>query len=172
MYPLFQDLIEQQRQNLLNLFFFKHKKLNSMKCTIMRNMSWKQCFSKLKMEIDVENYREIHSEFRELKDWTDINRQTTWVGEWGLLHSMKLKHKMKLWTKWNFLLIKMRSDGELSCDICAEINDLNLLPDIQHITKFVSSISYKFVWNSSYLSIKAKWVLLPLKFDARKGSIL
>jgi hypothetical protein len=28
--------------------------------------------------------------------WTDINNHTIWVVEWGLLDSMKLKHKMKL----------------------------------------------------------------------------
>jgi hypothetical protein len=39
--------------------------------------------------------REMYSEFWELKDWTDINHQTTGVVEWGLLESMKLKHKMK-----------------------------------------------------------------------------
>jgi hypothetical protein len=48
------------------------------------------------MEIGGEKSREMHSEFWELKGWTDINRQTIWVVEWGLLDSMKLKHKMKL----------------------------------------------------------------------------
>jgi hypothetical protein len=41
---------------------------------------------------------------------------------------------------WNFLLIKTKSDGELSCDTCTEISDLQLLPDIEHITQVVSSI--------------------------------
>jgi hypothetical protein len=36
--------------------------------------------------------------------------------------------------------MKTRSDLELSGDICTEINDLNLLPDIQHITQVVSTI--------------------------------
>jgi hypothetical protein len=40
--------------------------------------------------------RGMHSEFRELKDWTDISHQTTWVVAWGLRDSMKLNHKMKL----------------------------------------------------------------------------
>jgi hypothetical protein len=102
-------------------------------------MSWKQCFSKLKMEIGQKS-REMHSEFRELKGWPDFNCKTMLVVEWGLLDSMKLNHKMKLWTTWNFLLTKTRSDGELSCDVCTEINDLNLFPDIQHITQDVSSI--------------------------------
>jgi hypothetical protein len=65
-------------------------------------MSWKQCFSKLKVEKDGEKSREMHSEFRELKGWTDINRQTTWVVKWGLMDSMKLKHKMKVWTNMKF----------------------------------------------------------------------
>jgi hypothetical protein len=38
----------------------------------------------------------MHREFQELKGWTDINHQIMWVVEWGLLDSMKLKHKMKL----------------------------------------------------------------------------
>jgi hypothetical protein len=38
----------------------------------------------------------MESELRELKGWTDINRQTMWVVEWALLDFMKLKHKMKL----------------------------------------------------------------------------
>jgi hypothetical protein len=40
------------------------------------------------MEIGGEKSREMHSEFRKLKGWTDINRQTMCVGEWGLLDSM------------------------------------------------------------------------------------
>jgi hypothetical protein len=36
---------------------------------------------------------------------------------------------------------KTRSEGEISCDICTEINDLNLMPDIQHITQVVSIIT-------------------------------
>jgi hypothetical protein len=48
------------------------------------------------MEIGGEKSREMHSEFRKLKDWTDINHQTMWVIEWGLLDFMKLKHKMKV----------------------------------------------------------------------------
>jgi hypothetical protein len=40
--------------------------------------------------------REMHSEFRELKGCTDINQQTMWVVEWGLLDSMNLNPKMKL----------------------------------------------------------------------------
>jgi hypothetical protein len=48
------------------------------------------------MEIGGEKSREMHSEFWELKGWTDINHQTMWVVEWGLPDCMKLKHKMKL----------------------------------------------------------------------------
>jgi hypothetical protein len=103
-------------------------------------MRSKQCFSNLKMEIGWEKSREMHSEFWELKGWTDINHQSMWVVKWGLLDSMKLKHKMKLWTTWNFLLTKTRTDGYLSSDKCTEINDLNLLPDIHHNTQVVSSI--------------------------------
>jgi hypothetical protein len=54
------------------------------------------------MEIGVEKSREIPSEFWELKGWTDINHQTMWVVQWGLLDFMKLKHKMKLWTNMKF----------------------------------------------------------------------
>jgi hypothetical protein len=135
-------------------------------------MRWKQCFSKWKTEIGGGKSREMHSEFWELKGWTDINHQTMWVGKWGLLDFMKLKHKVKLWTNRKFSSYQNRSDGQLSCDIRTEINDLNLLPDIQHITQVVSCISYIFLWNSSYISIKDKWLFLPLKYDARKGSIL
>jgi hypothetical protein len=47
-------------------------------------------FLKLKIEIGVEKSGEMHSEFWELKGWTDINHQTMWVVEWGLLiFSMK-----------------------------------------------------------------------------------
>jgi hypothetical protein len=74
----------------------------------------------------------------EIEGCTDINCQTLWVVEWGLLDSMKLKHKMMVGTNIKFLLTKTRNDWELSCDICTEINDLNLLPDIQHINQVVS----------------------------------
>jgi hypothetical protein len=40
--------------------------------------------------------REMQSDFQELKGWTDINRQTKWIVEWGLLDSMTLKYKIKL----------------------------------------------------------------------------
>jgi hypothetical protein len=103
-------------------------------------MRWKQCFSKWKTDIGGEKSREMHSEFQELKGWTDINCQAMWVEEWGLLDSRKLKHKMKAWTTWYNLLFKPRSDLELSCDICTEINDLNLLPNIQNVTQVVSRI--------------------------------
>jgi hypothetical protein len=48
------------------------------------------------MEIAGEKDREMNSEFWELKDWNDINRQTMWVVEWSLLDAMKLKHEKKL----------------------------------------------------------------------------
>jgi hypothetical protein len=48
------------------------------------------------MDTGGEKSREIHSEFCELKGWTEINHPTTWVGEWGLLYSMKLKHEVEL----------------------------------------------------------------------------
>jgi hypothetical protein len=44
----------------------------------------------------------MHSEFRELKGWTDINCQTMWVVECVLLDSVKLKHKMKLGANMKF----------------------------------------------------------------------
>jgi hypothetical protein len=53
-------------------------------------------FLKLKMEIGGVESREMHSEFQELKGWIDINLQTMWVVEWGLLVSMKFNHIMKL----------------------------------------------------------------------------
>jgi hypothetical protein len=59
-------------------------------------MSGKQCFSKLKMEIGGGISREMHSEFWELKVWTDIKHQTMWVVEWGLLFSLKLNLIVKL----------------------------------------------------------------------------
>jgi hypothetical protein len=83
---LFQDLIEHQRENLLKLLVLNTSNWtlwNSPYCEIMR---WKQCFSKWKMDIDGEKSREMHSEFQELKGWTDIYRQTMWVVEWVLLH--------------------------------------------------------------------------------------
>jgi hypothetical protein len=88
--------------------------------------------------------------------WGKIERNAQWIlgfegldwhqpsnyqgSRMGLLDAMKLNLKIKSWTTCNFLLTKKRSDGELSCDICTEINDLNLLPDTQHITQVVSSI--------------------------------
>jgi hypothetical protein len=48
------------------------------------------------MEIGGEKSSEMHSKFWELKGWNDINSQTMWVVEWGLLDSMKLKHEMNL----------------------------------------------------------------------------
>jgi hypothetical protein len=48
------------------------------------------------MQIGGEKSREMHSVCQELKGWTDINHQTMWVVEWGLLDSMKLNNKMKL----------------------------------------------------------------------------
>jgi hypothetical protein len=48
------------------------------------------------MGIGVEKSREVHSEFQELKGWTDINHQTMRPVKWGLFDSMELKHKMKL----------------------------------------------------------------------------
>jgi hypothetical protein len=65
-------------------------------------MSLKQYFSKWKMKIGGEKSREVHSEFQVLKFCTGINRQTTWILEWGLFDSMKLKHKMNLWTNMKF----------------------------------------------------------------------
>jgi hypothetical protein len=47
------------------------------------------------MEIGGEKSREMHSEFWELKGWTDINSQTIWVVECGLFDSMKLTNKKK-----------------------------------------------------------------------------
>jgi hypothetical protein len=37
------------------------------------------------MEIGGDKSREMHSEFRKLKGWIDINLQNMWVGEWGFL---------------------------------------------------------------------------------------
>jgi hypothetical protein len=47
------------------------------------------------MELGGEKSREMHSEFWELKGWTEINHETMWVLEWGLFDSMKLTHKKK-----------------------------------------------------------------------------
>jgi hypothetical protein len=63
-----------------------------------------------------------------------------WVEEWDFIDSMKYIIKCSHEETWNDLLMKTRSDGESSCAICSEMNDLNLLPDIQHITQVVSSI--------------------------------
>jgi hypothetical protein len=56
----------------------------------------KAMFLKIKNGDRCEKIPKMHSEFRELKGWTDINPQNTWVGEWGFLDSMKVNHKMKL----------------------------------------------------------------------------
>jgi hypothetical protein len=48
------------------------------------------------VEIGGEKSREMHSEFQELKGYTDINSQFMWVVEWGIIDSLKLNHKMKL----------------------------------------------------------------------------
>jgi hypothetical protein len=47
------------------------------------------------MEIGGEKSREMLSEFWEKKGWTDMNHQTMWGVERGLLDCMKLIHKMK-----------------------------------------------------------------------------
>jgi hypothetical protein len=54
------------------------------------------------METGGEKSREMHTEIWDFKCWTDFNQETMWVVQWGLLDSMKLKHKMKLWTKMKF----------------------------------------------------------------------
>jgi hypothetical protein len=51
-------------------------------------------FLKIKNGEGDEKPREMHNEFQELKGRTDINHQTIWIVEWGLLDSMKLNHKM------------------------------------------------------------------------------
>jgi hypothetical protein len=56
-----------------------------MKLTIRRNYELKAMFLKIKNGDKWEMSREMHSEFRELKGCTDINCQTMWVVEWGLL---------------------------------------------------------------------------------------
>jgi hypothetical protein len=114
----------------------------------------------------------MHWEFRELNGWTDINHQTMHVVEWGLLDSMKLKHKMKLWTNIKFSPNQyQRWFGVIRWHMNW---DKWLEPVARYSTYYPSCFfyqSYLVPWNSSYLSIEAKWVLLPLKFDARKGSI-
>jgi hypothetical protein len=136
-------------------------------------MSWKQCFSKLKMEIGGEKSSEKLSEFLDLKGCSDINHLTMWVLEWGLLNSMKLKHKMKLWTNMKFSPYQNQEWWgvvlrHMSCDQWIEP-----VARYQHIIQVVSSVRVTcFQEIHPCLSIKAKWVLLPLKFDARKGSIL
>jgi hypothetical protein len=46
--PVFQDLIEHPRENLLKLLVCKHEKLNSMKLTIMQNYDPKEMSLKIK----------------------------------------------------------------------------------------------------------------------------
>jgi hypothetical protein len=48
MYPLFQDLIEHQRENLLKLLVFKLEYLISEKLTTMQNFEQKAMFLKMK----------------------------------------------------------------------------------------------------------------------------
>jgi hypothetical protein len=67
-----------------------------MKLTITRNYEMKAMFLKIENGDGGVESRGMQSEFQELKDWTDINHQTTWVVAWGLRDSMKLNHKMKL----------------------------------------------------------------------------
>jgi hypothetical protein len=52
-----------------------------MKQTIMQNYEVEAMFLKIKNGDRWEKSREMHSEFQELKGWTDINRQTMWVVE-------------------------------------------------------------------------------------------
>jgi hypothetical protein len=46
--------------------------------------------------------------------------------------------------------------GELSCDICIEINDLNLLPDTQNIMQVISSF-----WVTYFYEIHPNSALRP-----------
>jgi hypothetical protein len=41
------------------------------------------------MELGGEKYGEMHSEFWELKGWTDFNHQIMRLVKWGFLESMK-----------------------------------------------------------------------------------
>jgi hypothetical protein len=111
-----------------------------MKLTITRNYQLEAMFLKKK---NGDRWGKIQRSAQwipgtEVLDWHPLSN---YVGsKWGLLDSMKLRIKWSYEQTWNFLLIKIRSDGELSCDICTEIIDLNLLPNIQHFTQVVSSI--------------------------------
>jgi hypothetical protein len=62
----------------------------------MGNYELKAMFLKIKNGDRWGKSREMHSEFRELKGWTDISHQIMWLVEWGFLDSLKLNHKMKL----------------------------------------------------------------------------
>jgi hypothetical protein len=93
MYPVFEDLIEQQRENLLKLLVCLHESVNSMKLTIMWNCEVEAVFLK------------ITNGGR----WGIIQkcRVNSWNWRAGLtstgkLDSMKLNHKMKLWTNMKF----------------------------------------------------------------------
>jgi len=68
-----------------------------MKPTITQNYEVEVMFLKMK---NVERWGKIQTNEQwilGIEGWKDINLQTVWVVEWGLLDSMKLKHKMKLW---------------------------------------------------------------------------
>jgi hypothetical protein len=108
----------------------------------------------------------MHSEFRDLKGLTDINLQTIRGVEW-VTWCYEIKSLNEVMNSKYFLLTKRGVMG--SCPVtyvlrtmiwtCCQI--LNVLPKLVLVSELCVSI------NSSYLSIKAKWVLLPLKYDAR-----
>jgi hypothetical protein len=112
------------------------------------------------MKLSIRRNYEVEAMFLKTKNgdrWEKMQRNAQWIpgieglerhqpsfyvgSRIGLTWYIKSKHKMKLWTNVKFLLFKTRSDGELSCAICTEINDSNLMPDIQPITQVVSSVT-------------------------------
>jgi hypothetical protein len=91
-----------------------------------------------------------------------------WVVEWGLLDSMKLKHEMNLWTNMKFS--PNQNQEWFGVILWHMYWDQWFEPVARYSTYYPNCFkyqSYMFLWNSSYLSIKAKWVLLPLIYDAR-----
>jgi hypothetical protein len=111
-----------------------------MKLIIRRNYELKTMFLKIKNGDRWAKIQRNAQWIPRIEGWTDNNCQTMWVVEWILIYFMKLKHKMKLWTNMKFSPNQNQKWFKLSCDICTEINDLNMLPNIQHITQVVFSI--------------------------------
>jgi hypothetical protein len=87
MYPVFEDLIEQQRGNILKLLVCIRESLNSMKLTIMQNCELKAMFLKITNE---DRWGKIHK--------CKINSVNCRAGLTSSVKpdSLKLNHNMKL----------------------------------------------------------------------------